>query len=209
MGSVCVTMASVRILLYSAILATSLSYRCRHFNDFGCSSGPHYIEREPHHHYQHAPAPVIEKRIHVTHEVHHIIHKKRRRRPRPHPDPVDHPLVVVDTPHIPVLEIPVDVSQPVAGVPAVLPSVDPSYNLGVDPRLVPVLKGSKPQEGDPLGIYPGGGLDPRINPSLVPVARRQLEDQVKQLRSQLDTLTRRLGLPIASGSDTTDTQSQL
>ena len=31
-------------------------------------------------------------------------------------------------------------------------------------RLVPVLRGSSPQQGDPLGIYPGGGLDPRIDP---------------------------------------------
>ena len=33
-------------------------------------------------------------------------------------------------------------------------------------RLVPVLRGSTPQQGDPLGIYPGGGLDPRIDPRL-------------------------------------------
>merc|ERR1712059_207329 len=84
-------------------------------------------------------------------------------------------------------------------VAGVLVSQSPSYELGVDPRLATVLKGSTPQDGDPLGIFPGGGLDPRINPSLVPVARRQLEDQVKQLKAQLDTLSRKLGLPIASG----------
>ena len=45
-------------------------------------------------------------------------------------------------------------------------------------RLIPVLRGSSPQEGDPLGIYPGGGLDPRVDPALVPEARAQLGDEV-------------------------------
>ena len=45
-------------------------------------------------------------------------------------------------------------------------------------RLIPVLRGSSPQEGDPLGIYPGGGLDSRIDPYLVPEARAQLGDEV-------------------------------
>lgn len=60
--------------------------------------------------------------------------------------------------------------------------------------MVPVLRGSSPQEGDPLGIYPGGGLDPRIDPALVPEARAQLRDEVRLLTTQLDILTRRLGL---------------
>ena len=47
-------------------------------------------------------------------------------------------------------------------------------------RLIPVLRGSSPQEGDPLGIYPGGGLDSRIDPALVPEARAQLGDEVNQ-----------------------------
>ena len=41
-----------------------------------------------------------------------------------------------------------------------------------------MLRGSSPQEGDPLGIYPGGGLDSRIDPALVPEARAQLGDEV-------------------------------
>ena len=72
-----------------------------------------------------------------------------------------------------------------------------------------MLRGSTPQQGDPLGIYPGGGLDPRIDPrldvitnprvihkifSLVPVARGQLADEVRILQDQLEILTRRLGV---------------
>ena len=60
--------------------------------------------------------------------------------------------------------------------------------------LVPVLRGSTPQEGDPLGIYPGGGLDPRIDPALVPAARAQLAEEVRLLQTELDILTRRLGV---------------
>ena len=69
-------------------------------------------------------------------------------------------------------------------------------------RLIPVLRGSTPQEGDPLGIYPGGGLDPRIDPSLVPEARAQLSDEVRVLRSQLEILSRRLG--VTRGSSRSD-----
>ena len=61
-------------------------------------------------------------------------------------------------------------------------------------RLIPVLRGSSPQEGDPLGIYPGGGLDPRIDPNLVPEARAQLGDEVRLLQTQLEILSRRLGV---------------
>ena len=79
-----------------------------------------------------------------------------------------------------------------------------------------MLRGSSPQEGDPLGIYPGGGLDSRIDPALVPEARAQLGDevsvqvhdqrnwdpdsmykllfQVRLLQTQLEILTRRLGV---------------
>lgn len=81
-----------------------------------------------------------------------------------------------------------------------------------------MLRGSSPQEGDPLGIYPGGGLDSRIDPYLVPEARAQLGDevsyeyfyqdrvqiqssqsrkpniQVRLLQTQLEILTRRLGV---------------
>ena len=37
-----------------------------------------------------------------------------------------------------------------------------------------MLRGSSPQEGDPLGIYPGVGLDSRLDPALLPEARAQL-----------------------------------
>ena len=73
-----------------------------------------------------------------------------------------------------------------------------------------MLRGSSPQEGDPLGIYPGGGLDSRIDPALLPEARAQLGDevglylsqvfspnstfQVRLLQTQLEILTRRLGV---------------
>ena len=57
-----------------------------------------------------------------------------------------------------------------------------------------MLRGSSPQEGDPLGIYPGGGLDPRVDPALVPAARAQLADEVRLLQTELDILTRRLGV---------------
>ena len=68
-----------------------------------------------------------------------------------------------------------------------------------------MLRGSTPQQG----IYPGGGLDPRIDPrlniifipivipnsfSLVPVARGQLADEFRILHDQLEILTRRLGV---------------
>jgi hypothetical protein len=47
------------------------------------------------------------------------------------------------------------------------------------------------------------GLTPP-SPSLVPVARAQLEDQVRVLKTQLDVLTRRLGVPLASASRTAE-----
>ena len=57
-----------------------------------------------------------------------------------------------------------------------------------------MLRGSSPQEGDPLGIYPGGGLDPRVDPALLPEARAQLADEVRLLQTELNILTRRLGV---------------
>merc|ERR1711892_1601724 len=99
------------------------------------------------------------------------------------------------------------VSQPPPLVPAVsaasVPRVtqDP-YTGRIDPRLIPVLRASTPQQGDPLGIYPGAGLDPRVDPSLVGVARNQLADQVRELSDQLDILTRRLGISSSSPSRT-------
>ena len=63
------------------------------------------------------------------------------------------------------------------------------------------MRGSTPQEGDPLGIYPGGGLDPRIDPALVPAARAQLAEEVRLLKTELDILTRRLGVSRATTRD--------
>ena len=48
-----------------------------------------------------------------------------------------------------------------------------------------MLRGSSPQEGDPLGIYPGGGLDSRLDPALLPEARAQLGDEVGLYLSQV------------------------
>ena len=64
-----------------------------------------------------------------------------------------------------------------------------------------MLRGSTPQEGDPLGIYPGGGLDPRVDPALVPAARAQLAEEVRLLQTELDILTRRLGVSRARTDD--------
>ena len=63
------------------------------------------------------------------------------------------------------------------------------------------MRGSTPQEGDPLGIYPGGGLDPRVDPALVPAARAQLAEEVRLLQTELDILTRRLGVSRARTDD--------
>merc|ERR1712088_1120831 len=188
------SMASVRVLLYRHPQSSS---SCHNYGDWGCSPrSRHVVSRGHHHHYE---APVVEKRVHVTHEVHHIVHKRRRR-----PRPVVH--VVEDTrPEVVVVDQPAIVAPAAPAAAAVVPSAyAPPYGTGtIDPRLVPVLRGSTPQQGDPPGIYPGGGLDPRIDPSLVPVARNQLEDQVRVLKDQLDVLTRRLGVPLASGSSRT------
>merc|ERR1712066_1105999 len=202
------SMASVRIFLYSAVLCLASASSCHKYGDWGCSPrSRHVVSRGHHHHYE---PPVVEKRVHVTHEVHHIVHK-RRRRPRPRPvvhvveDTRPEVVYVEDTrPEVVVVDRPAIVA-PAAPAAAVVPSAyAPPYGTGtIDPRLVPVLRGSTPQQGDPLGIYPGGGLDPRIDPSLVPVARNQLEDQVRVLKDQLDVLTRRLGVPLASGSSRT------
>merc|ERR1712080_313088 len=194
------SMASVRLLLYSAVLCLASASSCHHYGDWGCSPrSRHVVSRGHHHHYE---APVVEKRVRVTHEVHHIVHK-RRRRPRPVVHVVEDTRPEVDyvedtRPEVVVVDQPAIVAPAAA---AVVPSAyAPPYGTGtIDPRLVPVLRGSTPQQGDPLGIYPGGGLDPRIDPSLVPVARNQLEDQVRVLKDQLDVLTRRLGVPLASG----------
>merc|ERR1712037_69767 len=201
------SMASVRVLLYSAVLYLASASSCHNYGDWGCSPrSRHVVPRGHHHHYE---APVVEKRVHVTHEVHHIVHK-RRRRPRPVVHVVEdtRPEVVYveDTrPEVVVVDQPAIVAPAAPPAAAVVPSAyAPPYGTGtIDPRLVPVLRGSTPQQGDPLGIYPGGGLDPRIDPSLVPVARNQLEDQVRVLKDQLDVLTRRLGVPLASGSSRT------
>merc|ERR1712154_423253 len=196
MGPVLVKMLSVRdILLYSSILLTIVSH-CEYgyvfCGGYGGGRGRKRI----------VSRVVVprEKRVHVTHEVHHVVHN-RRRRVRPDVVVIDHggqaylqpTPVLVNQP--PVQAVAVQ-GHPTQVVPvAVQPNqvVNP-YNTGaIDPRLFPVLRGSTAQEGDPLGIYPGGGLDPRIDPSLVPAARGQLADEVRILQNQLDILTRRLG----------------
>ena len=100
---------------------------------------------------------------------------------------------------------PAVVAQPaVYAQPAV---VAPNYGYsGLDPLSTAVLRGSTAQAGDPLGLYPGGGLDPRyfavlsctklntrVDPALVPAARANLAARVRQLQDQLDILTSRLG----------------
>merc|ERR1712012_520548 len=102
---------------------------------------------------------------------------------------------------VPAVQTHAVVQTPAVVAPAVHVPAAPSHS-SIDPRLIPVLRGSTPQEGDPLGIYPGGGLDPRIDPSLVPEARAQLSDEVRVLRSQLEILSRRLG--VTRGSSRSD-----
>merc|ERR1719266_385636 len=211
-------MLSVRdLLLYSTFLLSASSH-C----DYGaCGYGGQYG------HGKRARKRLVtrvvvpkEKRVHVTHEVHHVVHDRRR---RVRPVVVDHgyqgsvhivedsqpEVVVVDhggqaylqPTQVLVNQPPVQAVAPPQVVPVVVQpshgvsSLGPNqYGTGaIDPRLIPVLRGSTAQQGDPLGIYPGGGLDPRIDPSLVPAARGQLADEVRILQDQLDILTRRLG----------------
>merc|ERR1711994_814693 len=141
------SMASVRVLLYSVVLCLASASSCHHYGDWGCSPrSRHVVARGHHHHYQ---PPVIEKRVHVTHEVHHIVHK-RRRRPRPVVHVVEEPrpevVYVEDTrPDVVVVDQPAVVAPvaPVAPAAAVAPSAyAPPYGTGsIDPSLVPVLRG--------------------------------------------------------------------
>merc|ERR1711981_533823 len=153
------SMASVRIFLYSAVLCLASASSCHKYGDWGCSPRSRHVVSRGHHHH-HYEAPVVEKRVHVTHEVHHIVHK-RRRRPRlvvhvvgePRPEVVyvedTRPeVVVVDQPAVvapvaPAVQ-PYYVRPPVRA--AVVPSAyAPPYGTGnIDPRLVPVLRGSSP-----------------------------------------------------------------
>merc|ERR1711892_123451 len=235
-------MSSVRdIFLYSAIWLSAVTSNCD-YGYGGCNHGHGKTRKR-------VVSRVVvprERRVHVTHEVHHVVHNKRRRvrpvvvdhgyvgdgydyddgydvvqRPgfrgsvhivennqpevvvidhggpaylQPNPVVVNQPaLVPVTVQGNPTALVPVQVA--VQGNPTYTTSGRNPYGTGaIDPRLIPVLRGSTPQEGDPLGIYPGGGLDPRIDPSLVPVARGQLEDEVRNLQDQLEILTRRLGV---------------
>merc|ERR1711936_545076 len=131
------SMASVRVLLYSAVLCLGSASSCHNYGDWGCSPrSRHVVSRGHHHHYE---APVVEKRVHVTHEVHHIVHK-RRRRPRPVVHVVEEPrpeVVVVDQPAVvapvaPAVQ-PYYVRPPVRA--AVVPSAyAPPYGTGnIDP----------------------------------------------------------------------------
>merc|ERR1739843_499 len=108
------SMASVRVLLYSAVLCLASASSCHNYGDWGCSPrSRHVVSRGHHHHYE---APVVEKRVHVTHEVHHIVHKRRRR-----PRPVVH--VVEDTrPEVVVVDQPAIVAPAAPAAAAVVPS---------------------------------------------------------------------------------------
>jgi len=227
-------MSSVRdIFLYSAIWLSALASNCD-YGYGGCNHGHGRTRKR-------VVSRVVvprERRVHVTHEVHHVVHNKRR---RVRPVVVDHgyvddgygiieqpgyqgsvhivennqpEVIVVDHGGSAYLQpTPIVVNQPavhpviVQGNPtqylpvavqgtATYPTLPRNaYGTGaIDPRLFPVLRGSTAQQGDPLGIYPGGGLDPRIDPRLVPAARGQLADEVRILQDQLEILTRRLGV---------------
>jgi len=234
-------MVSVRdIFLYSAFWLSALSSNCEY--GYGNCRHGHGRGRKRVRVVSHEPQ---ERRVHVTHEVHHVVHNKRR---RIRPVVVDHghaggfggydvverrgfqgsvhivedrqpEVVVVDQSGLAYLQpTQVIVNQPSVVPVAVQPALVPfqgypaypavgrnPYRTGaIDPRLIPVLRGSTPQQGDPLGIYPGGGLDPRIDPSLVPAARGQLADEVRLLQDQLEILTRRLGVSGRGGSRSRD-----
>merc|ERR1712037_165851 len=133
------SMASVRVFLYSAVLYLASASSCHNYGDWGCSPmSRHVVSRGHHHHYE---APVVQKRVHVTHEVHHIVHK-RRRRPRPVVHVVEdtRPEVVYveDTrPEVVVVDQPPIVAPAAPAAAAVVPSAyAPPYGTGtIDPRL--------------------------------------------------------------------------
>merc|ERR1719350_2162853 len=211
-------MASVRIiiLLYSVIL--SVSGHGRYDEGYG---GRHHRRGGVRRRVIVVRERVPEHRVHVTHEVRHVpavldtchgchqgyqgsvsvVSGHHHRDPRPDVVVVDHR----GADYLPAPRVAVAVEpRPVYAVAAAPAVVEPVPTTAVvqetyggsriDPRLIPVLRGSSPQEGDPLGIYPGGGLDSRIDPYLVPEARAQLGDEVRILQTQLEILTRRLGV---------------
>merc|ERR1719205_423254 len=149
---------------------------------------------------------VPEHHVHVTHEVRHVpavldtchgchqgyegsvsVVREHYRDHRPD-------VVVVDHGGADYLPAPRPLGGVVEAAPATAVVPETYGGSRIDPRLIPVLRGSSPQEGDPLGIYPGGGLDSRVDPYLVPEARAQLGDEVRILQTQLEILTRRLGV---------------
>merc|ERR1719350_441032 len=206
-------MASVRIiiLLYSVILSVSghggydEGYGGRHHRRGGVRRRVIVVrERVPEH------------RVHVTHEVRHVpavldtchgchqgyegsvsVVRDHYRDHRPDVVVVDHggaDYLPAPRPRVAVAVEPRPVVAVVEAAPTTAVVPETYGGSRIDPRLIPVLRGSSPQEGDPLGIYPGGGLDSRIDPYLVPEARAQLGDEVRILQTQLEILTRRLGV---------------
>merc|ERR1712154_678869 len=219
-----VTMASVRIsiVLYSVILTVSGLWSGDHHDSYGAYGGRHHRRAGVRRRVVVVRERPREHHVHVTHEVRHVpavldtchgchqgfegsvsVVSSHHHHRDPRPD-----VVVVDhggADYLPAPRVAVAVEpRPVYAVAAAPAVVEPVPTTAVvqetyggsriDPRLIPVLRGSSPQEGDPLGIYPGGGLDSRIDPALLPEARAQLGDEVRLLQTQLEILTRRLGV---------------
>merc|ERR1711976_457880 len=198
-----VTMASVRtsvMILYSVIITiTCVAGHGYRDNHHGVRRKVIIVKKSRDHGHVYPNRHVYQDRVSVVNDHHH----------QPDVVVVDHgapgyvqspAVVAVETPTVAVAQpaVVVAAAKPaVVAAPAVVPVATASgypRESTIDPRLIPVLRGSSPQEGDPLGIYPGGGQDPRVDPALVPEARAQLGDEVRLLQTQLEILTRRLGV---------------
>merc|ERR1711935_468842 len=208
-GLGCLLLYSVISLNFSPIQGVAVRPVYNHYHDREVYQPHHYSYDRGHSHSAVRHVTVVKKRRPRPRVVHRTIIVEEE--PLPHVPPVH----VVQQPAVrqpPVYVVQhaqpqptVLVSQPPPLVPAVSAASGPRvtqdpYTGRIDPRLIPVLRASTPQQGDPLGIYPGAGLDPRVDPSLVGVARNQLADQVRELSDQLDILTRRLGISSSSPS---------
>merc|ERR1711892_1002634 len=208
-GLGCLLLYSVISLNFSPIQGVAVRPAYDHYHDREVYQPHHYSYDRGHSHSAVSHVTVVKKRRPRPRVVHRTIIVEEE--PLPHVGSVH----VVRQPAVrqpPVYVVKhaqpqptVLVSQPPPLVPAVSAASGPRvtqdpYTGRIDPRLIPVLRASTPQQGDPLGIYPGAGLDPRVDPSLVGVARNQLADQVRELSDQLDILTRRLGISSSSPS---------
>merc|ERR1711935_992819 len=214
-GLGCLLLYSVISLNFSPIQGVAVRPVYDHYHDREVCQPHHYSYDRGHSHSAVRHVTVVKKRRPRPRVVHRTIIVEEE--PLPHVGSVH----VVRQPAVHVVQQPavrqppvyvvqhaqpqptVLVSQPPPLVPAVSAASGPRvtqdpYTGRIDPRLIPVLRASTPQQGDPLGIYPGAGLDPRVDPSLVGVARNQLADQVRELSDQLDILTWRLGISSSS-----------